>query len=303
MGQDFRSTYASSRSRRSHSSVSSSTLLARIWSAASLRCSLLGVVVLAAAQQLHDVPAVLGVERLGNLIDLQPHRPLWRNSGGKVSAVFQSRSPPSAAEPVSCELTCATAPKSSPARMRLRRFSSFCLTVASSCSSLVRIRIWRVWTCSPRSLLLQIAHLIQAHDVKAGGRADRRADFPGLQAQHRVGQHGRQLGALAPAQLAAVQRRLRVGVGDGELGEVLAILGALVNVLGLLLGRFQLRGRWPPGARRSGYARHCIRHWLRGDASGGPGIGRFRAAVTEMRCTTSRCWSRRSVSSRRMESR
>ena len=57
-------------------------------------------------------------------------------------------------------------------------------------------------------VFLHIAHFVQTHDVKAGGRADRSADFAGLECEHGVGQHGGQFGTLAPAQLAAVQQKL-----------------------------------------------------------------------------------------------
>ena len=77
------------------------------------------------------------------------------------------------------------------------------------------------------------AHLVQPHDVKAGGGAQRLADLARLQLRDRVGEERRQLAALAPAERAAFERGLAVGVGNGELGEVFAALGALVDVLGL----------------------------------------------------------------------
>ena len=59
-------------------------------------------------------------------------------------------------------------------------------------------------------LLIAAAHLIQSHDVKPRGRAQRLGDFARLQPHHDVRQEGRQLGAFAPVKSASVQGVLAV---------------------------------------------------------------------------------------------
>ena len=52
--------------------------------------------------------------------------------------------------------------------------------------------------------------------------------------------------ALAPAQLAALERRLAVGIGDGQLAEVLALGGArgqILRLVGDFLELLRRRGR------------------------------------------------------------
>src|SRR6185312_14416438 len=71
-------------------------------------------------------------------------------------------------------------------------------------------------------LVLGAADLVQADDVKAGRRTQRVADFTGLEFRNHVGEEGRQLAALAPTQGTAFQCGLTLGVGQRELGKVLA---------------------------------------------------------------------------------
>src|SRR6185437_16390943 len=93
-------------------------------------------------------------------------------------------------------------------------------------------------------LFLLGAHLVELDDVDAGGRAQRRADLARLEAENGAGEEGRQLRALAPAEGAALEGILAVGIRDGELAEILALARTLINVLGALLRLGDLlRGR------------------------------------------------------------
>src|SRR6185437_11003149 len=91
-------------------------------------------------------------------------------------------------------------------------------------------------------LLLFVPDVVDFHDVKAAGGSQRLADFARLELDNDVRQEGRQLGALAPPERPAIQRRLAVGVGDGELGEILTALGSLVDLIGALRGLLELLG-------------------------------------------------------------
>ena len=64
--------------------------------------------------------------------------------------------------------------------------SSLCRTVASSCSSLVLQQDVAHVDLLHDVLLLGAAHLVELDDVKAGGRAQRRADLAGLEPQDGV---------------------------------------------------------------------------------------------------------------------
>src|SRR5688500_15089340 len=144
--QSLYSTYASSRMRRSHSSVSSSALDSR--SAVNARWR-------------RTSSVLSNWRRPNNWMMCQPNwvRNGWlissgcscascvSNSGTNVPGPAQPRSPPSAAEPGSSETTDATAVKFSPLlTMRSRIAVSFCCTVASSCSSFGLMRMCRACT-------------------------------------------------------------------------------------------------------------------------------------------------------------
>ena len=64
--------------------------------------------------------------------------------------------------------------------------------------------------------------------------------FSGLEFCDGVCEEGGQLTALAPAERPTIERGLTVRVGDGELGEILAGLGALIDLLRALGGRLLL---------------------------------------------------------------
>ena len=79
--------------------------------------------------------------------------------------------------------------------------------------------------------------------MKAARRAHRRAHLAGLHLGDEIQDELRQLRALAPAELAAVERGLAVRVGDRELAEVLTLGGARRDVVGLLGDVLELLGR------------------------------------------------------------
>ena len=86
--------------------------------------------------------------------------------------------------------------------------------------------IWLTMTCR-----LAAAPLVESDDVKAAGRAHRLAHLAGLHVGDEIENELRQLGAFAPAQLTAVEGRLAVRIGDGELAEILALVGARRQIL------------------------------------------------------------------------
>src|SRR5690606_14842742 len=77
------------------------------------------------------------------------------------------------------------------------------------------------------------AHLVQPHDVKSAAALNRLGDFSRPHVDDHVDEQRRQLRALAPAEAAALERGLRVGVRDRELREVFAVLEPLVDLLDL----------------------------------------------------------------------
>ena len=89
-------------------------------------------------------------------------------------------------------------------------------------------------------LRLAAAPLVELDDVKAAGRAHRIAHLSRLHPGHEVQDELRHLGAFAPSELAAVQRRLAVRIGNGQLAEILALLGAIGDFLRLLGGLIEL---------------------------------------------------------------
>ena len=89
-------------------------------------------------------------------------------------------------------------------------------------------------------LRLAAAPFVQLHDVKAARGAHRFAHFTGLHFGDQLQYEFGQLGALAPAELTAIQGRLAVGVRDRELAEILALGGACGQILGLVRDLLQL---------------------------------------------------------------
>ena len=69
--------------------------------------------------------------------------------------------------------------------------------------------------------------------MKAARRAHRLAHLARLHLGDQIENELRQLGAFAPPQLSAVERRLAIRIGDGELPEVLALGGARRQILRL----------------------------------------------------------------------
>src|SRR5262249_1005079 len=71
------------------------------------------------------------------------------------------------------------------------------------------------------------------------------ADLAGFELDDDIRQEGRQLAALTPTERSAVEGGLRVRVGNGQLGKILATLGSLSDVrclLGRLLDLLGSRG-------------------------------------------------------------
>ena len=120
------------------------------------------------AQQLGDVPAVLGVEGLADLAFLQFGDGLPRTRARNVPGPVQPRSPPLAASPDPRRSIWASPAKSSPFRMRSRSCSSFWLD-----GGVVRQLRWSSSGCGgrapgPRLLSCCAADFVQLDDVKAG---------------------------------------------------------------------------------------------------------------------------------------
>ena len=116
-------------------------------------------------------------------------------------------------------------------------------------------------------LLAGAAHLVQPDDVVSGRGAQRLAHLARLQSGDHVGEERGQLAALAPAQRAALEGGLAVRIGYRELGEILAALGALIDVRGALGGLLELRG-----ARILGHGDQDVRHVVLVALGGGLGL-------------------------------
>ena len=103
------------------------------------------------------------------------------------------------------------------------------------------------------------------------------ADLARLHLGHEFEDELRQLGAFAPAELAAVEGGLAVRVRDGELAEILALGGAGGDVVGLLGDLLELLRGGGLGQRQEdvGDVEFIVRR-LR--SAGGPGTVRARAA-------------------------
>jgi hypothetical protein len=102
---------------------------------------------------------------------------------------------------------------------------------------------------------LAAAALVELHDVKAARGAHRRAHLAGLHLRDQIQNELRQLRSLAPAELAAVERRLAVRIGDRELPEVLALGGACRDVVRFLGDVLELLRAWRPAAATAECAR------------------------------------------------
>ena len=111
------------------------------------------------------------------------------------------------------------------------------------------------------------AHLIQPDDVVSGRRAQRLAHLAGFESGDHVGKERGQLAALAPAKRAALEGGLAARVGYRELGEILAALGALINVRGALGRLVELRE-----ARFLGHGDQDVRHVVLVALGGGLGL-------------------------------
>ena len=99
-------------------------------------------------------------------------------------------------------------------------------------------------------LAFAAAPFVQFHDMESARRAHRLAHFAGLHLDDQVQDELGQLGAFAPAELAAVQRRLAVRIRNGELPEVFALGGARRELLRLVRDFIELLGRRGFGQRQ-----------------------------------------------------
>ena len=86
------------------------------------------------------------------------------------------------------------------------------------------------------------AFVHELDQIEAAGGSGRSRYLAGLQLLHDLGELGRDLAGPAPADLAALQCILGVGLGDGHLLEVGALLDLAVNALGLRVSLLQLGG-------------------------------------------------------------
>ena len=72
----------------------------------------------------------------------------------------------------------------------------------------------------PDHLPLAALPVDELHQVEAARAADGFADLPGLESEDGVGEHRREIGGEPPAEVAAFERLLPVGVGDRHVREV-----------------------------------------------------------------------------------
>ena len=108
-------------------------------------------------------------------------------------------------------------------------------------SSVTAISRWRAWY-SVDDLLVVRALLDQLDDVEAAAAAQHLRDLTRL---HAFGEVGEGLGHFVetpPAQVAAVERVLRVGIADCRGGEIHAAVDLLLHVVGLVLRLLDLLG-------------------------------------------------------------
>src|SRR5690606_32834416 len=78
---------------------------------------------------------------------------------------------------------------------------------------------------------LDAAHVVEPHDMQSAAALDRLGDVSGLHVDDHVHEQRRQRRALAPAEAAALERGLRIGIRDRELREILAVLEPLVDLV------------------------------------------------------------------------
>ena len=96
----------------------------------------------------------------------------------------------------------------------------------------------------PDHLPFGVAPFDERHEMEAARAAHRFADLPYLESEDGVGEHGREIGGMAPAEVAAFERLLSVGMGHCHVREVRSspdfaehALGAGTRLLDLLGGR------------------------------------------------------------------
>ena len=174
---------------------------------------------------------------------------------------------------------------------------------ASSRISFGRSRMWR--TCSWSTIVRSAPRMsFELHDLEAAAALDRAREYsPGFIRITTIGEQRRQLRALAPAQAAALERRLRVRRRDREAREVLAGFEPVVDLFDPRARppRCPAAWRWP--ARRSRCARCCSRT-RRGVCARAPARHSSSSrGVTAIRAMTSRCSSCSMIRSRRLSSR
>ena len=87
------------------------------------------------------------------------------------------------------------------------------------------------------------AQFVEPHDVITGGCAQGLTGLACLELHHEVRQHRGDLRAAPPTERTALEGRLAVGVGDGELGEILTGACPATDILGASRGFLELLRR------------------------------------------------------------
>ena len=189
----------------------------------------------ALTQQLDDVPAELGAERLADLIRFE------RRENGLELRVECARRTPAEVAAAACRARILR----SHARERAEVLA--CQNAIAECGKpltsggIVLHLIGAQQDVSGVDLLDQhrpgagAARFVKAHNVEACWRAHRVRDLARLHASDQVSNELRQLVESPPAELAALESRLRLRVGQCELPEVLTRARAVMNLRGELL--------------------------------------------------------------------
>ena len=153
------------------------------------------------------------------------------NSGTNVPGPAQPRSPPSGAEPGSSDVGRGDAREVLAVQDAVAQLAEL-LAHGLIVVELVRLHqnVAHVNLVDDH-LGLAAAPFVELHDVKTARRAHRFADIARLHLGDELENELRQLSAFAPAELAAVERRLAVRIGDRQLTEVLALGGARGDAL------------------------------------------------------------------------
>ena len=203
------STNAWSRSRRAHSSRSSSALVARICRAHWLAFHFVGRVVRAALQDLHEVPAEARLDRLAQLVQRQLRPALPR------TPARYRRARPSPAHRLRRTTPYPRTRLRRWSRSRRRRRSAFANADHLLLHGGVVEDLVRPQQDVPHAELvdhraLGAAHVVQLDDLKSAAALDGLREIAGLHAHDEIGEQRRQLRAFAPAQAAAFERRLRL---------------------------------------------------------------------------------------------